>query len=315
MRQLVHSVALASPRIQPFGALILALWLAACSQAPQQIPPVEDRSMVQRTVPPARPASAANPSVQTISPTSPNTAKPVVDPSTLPGAENAGKPGYYTVVRGDSLSRIGLEHGQGWRDLARWNQLSNPNEIEVGQVLRVVPPDALPEANGVVSRPVTSGKPATTPPVAPASSASSASARAPSASTASAPASALAGPAPAFAWPVRGAVLAPFDEARNKGLDFDGKAGDPVMAAADGQVVYAGSGLRGYGQLVIIKHDQNFLSAYAHNQKLLVQEDQKVNKGQVIAEMGSSDADRVKLHFEIRRQGKPVDPSRWLPAR
>ena len=110
-------------------------------------------------------------------------------------------------------------------------------------------------------------------------------------------------------------MIAGFDESRNKGYDIAGKAGDPVLAAADGRVVYAGAGLRGYGNLVILKHNNTFLTAYAHNQTLLVKEDQSVRKGQKIAEMGSTDADRVKLHFEIRRQGKPVDPSRYLPAR
>lgn len=110
-------------------------------------------------------------------------------------------------------------------------------------------------------------------------------------------------------------VLAGFDEQKNKGLDIGGKAGDPVLAAADGRVVYAGAGLRGYGNLIILKHNNTYLSAYAHNQTLLVKEDQTVRKGQKIAEMGSSDSDRVKLHFEIRRQGKPVDPARYLPMR
>jgi lipoprotein NlpD len=120
----------------------------------------------------------------------------------------------------------------------------------------------------------------------------------------------------AFMWPANGPLLNGFDEAKNKGLDIGGKAGDPVMAAADGQVVYAGSGLRGYGNLLILKHNSTFLTAYAHNQSLLVKEDQKVKKGQKIAEMGNSDSNSgVKLHFEIRRQGKPIDPSKFLPAR
>ncbi|MFT4196118.1 peptidoglycan DD-metalloendopeptidase family protein, partial [Ottowia sp.] len=118
-----------------------------------------------------------------------------------------------------------------------------------------------------------------------------------------------------FIWPASGQVVARFDEAKNKGLAIAGKAGDPVVAAADGRVVYAGAGLRGYGNLIILKHNNTFLTAYAHNQTLLVKEDQTVKKGQKIAEMGSTDADRVKLHFEIRRSGKPVDPSRYLPAR
>jgi lipoprotein NlpD len=120
----------------------------------------------------------------------------------------------------------------------------------------------------------------------------------------------------AWAWPTQNAtVLAGFDEVKNKGLDIAGKAGDPVLASADGRVVYAGAGLRGYGNLIILKHNNTFLTAYAHNQTLLVKEDQTVRKGQKIAEMGATDTDRVKLHFEIRRQGKPVDPARYLPQR
>ena len=118
-----------------------------------------------------------------------------------------------------------------------------------------------------------------------------------------------------WTWPATGAVVNGFDEARSKGLAISGKAGDPVFAAADGRVVYAGSGLRGYGNLVIVKHNNTYLTAYAHNQSLLVKEDQVVRRGQKIAEMGSSDAERVQLHFEIRRLGKPIDPARLLPSR
>jgi lipoprotein NlpD len=116
-------------------------------------------------------------------------------------------------------------------------------------------------------------------------------------------------------WPATGAVVSQFDEGKTKGLAISGKAGDPVLAAADGRVVYAGSGLRGYGNLVIVKHNSTYLTAYAHNQALLVKEDQPVRKGQRIAEMGSSDAERVQLHFEIRKQGKPIDPAKLLPLR
>ncbi|MDB5886404.1 MAG: peptidase, partial [Polaromonas sp.] len=116
-------------------------------------------------------------------------------------------------------------------------------------------------------------------------------------------------------WPAQGTLVAGFDEAKNKGLDISGKSGDPVVASADGRVVYSGAGLRGYGNLIILKHNNTFLTAYAHNKSLLVKEDQTVKKGQKIAEMGNSDADKVKLHFEIRRQGKPVDPAKYLPAR
>ena len=240
----------------------------------------------------------------------------------LPGAENAGKPGYYTVKPGDTLIRIGLESGQSWKDIARWNNLENANLIEVGQVLRVAPPLAPSQAvaadTGVVTRPVASSALA---PVVPASTPKPAASAAPSTVVAVAPATPAPAPAPAgeddlaFIWPASGSLIAGFDEARNKGYDIAGKAGESVLAAADGRVVYAGAGLRGYGNLVILKHNNTFLTAYAHNQALLVKEDQTVRKGQKIAEMGNTDADRVKLHFEIRRQGKPVDPSRYLPAR
>jgi len=119
----------------------------------------------------------------------------------------------------------------------------------------------------------------------------------------------------AWIWPANGTVIGQFSESGAKGIAIGGKAGDAVVAAGDGKVVYAGTGLRGYGQLIIVKHNATFLSAYAHNQKLLVKEGQTVSKGQKIAEMGNTDADQVKLHFEIRRQGKPVDPMKYLPQR
>ncbi|HQZ06494.1 MAG: peptidoglycan DD-metalloendopeptidase family protein [Rhodoferax sp.] len=255
-----------------------------------------------------------------------------------PGFENAGKAGYYTVKPGDTMTRIGLETGQSWRDIARWNGLVNPNLIEVGQVLRVVPPlpatvASVPPATVIAAAPKSAASAAVAP-VAPAASATGAT-TAPVqgsavTSTAVAPSSVTATPVPpaqvgnttapsedevALIWPASGAVLAGFDEIKNKGLDIGGAAGDPVFAAADGRVVYVGSGLRGYGNLIILKHNNTYLTAYAHNQALLVKEDQTVRKGQKIAEMGNSDADRTKLHFEVRRQGKPVDPVKYLPAR
>lgn len=116
-------------------------------------------------------------------------------------------------------------------------------------------------------------------------------------------------------WPANGKIVGTFSENGSKGVDIAGKAGDPVIAAGDGKVVYSGTGLRGYGKLVIVKHNNTYLSAYAHNQNILVKEGQAVSKGQKIAEMGNSDADQVKLHFEVRRQGKPVDPLKHLPPR
>jgi lipoprotein NlpD len=239
-------------------------------------------------------------------------------------ADNAGKPGYYSVKSGDTLIRIGMDNGQSWRDIARWNNIENPNLIETGQVLRVTPP----EETGVVVRPVSSTNVVTSPAPAntasaPAPASNTASVRPPASAAnppnASTPANNLANSDSAedtvsFQWPTRGNVLAGFDEVKNKGIDIAGKAGDPVLAAADGKVVYAGSGLRGYGNLVILKHNNTYLTAFAHNQSLLVKEDQAIKRGQKIAEMGNSDADQVKLHFEIRRQGKPVDPAKYLPA-
>ena len=238
----------------------------------------------------------------------------------LPGAENAGKAGYYTVKPGDTMIRIGLENGQNWRDIARWNSLENPNLIEVGQVLRVLPPAT--DAGQVVARPVLPGSVAAAP-VQPASAARPGAAVAsglPGSVLAPAPAPSVA-PPPAgdedvgWIWPAQGALMAGFDDAKNKGVDIAGRAGDAVIASADGRVVYAGAGLRGYGNLIILKHNNTFLTAYAHNQTLLVKEDQTVKRGQKIAEMGNSDSDKVKLHFEIRRQGKPVDPAKYLPPK
>ena len=119
----------------------------------------------------------------------------------------------------------------------------------------------------------------------------------------------------AWMWPADGKVIAGFDDAKSKGIDISGKLGQQVLAAGAGKVMYAGSGIRGYGNLVIVKHTNNLLSAYAHNKSILVKEGQSVTKGQKIAEMGNSDSDAVKLHFEIRQQGKPVDPSKFLPSR
>jgi lipoprotein NlpD len=255
----------------------------------------------------------------------------------LPGAENAGKPGYYMVKPGDTLIRVGLESGQNWRDIQRWNQLDNPDLIEVGQVLRVVPPGQDPtqvatrpvaapriEPRPIDAKPIPVPVPAVVPVPVPATPSASATGAASAAGAASASAAA---PTPAAAparegddnvnwmWPAQGAVVGSFEDTRSKGVAIGGKLGDPVFAAADGRVVYAGSGLRGYGNLVIIKHNETLLTAYAHNQALLVREDQVVRRGQKIAEMGSSDTDRVKLHFEVRRRGKPIDPTKVLPAR
>ncbi|MGJ7579992.1 peptidoglycan DD-metalloendopeptidase family protein [Variovorax sp. RHLX14] len=290
--------------------LALTLAIAGCTAPPRGPAPVEDRGTMTR----APGASTAMPGASGVSPlTVDASGKP------LPGIENYGKPGYYAVRPGDTIRRIGNETGQTWQNIVRWNNLENADLIEVGQVLRVIPPG---ETGSVVARPVTP-QPAIVPavpavpavPGTPGASGNGAVVAATPSAPAKSPVAAGGDEELGWIWPARGALIAGFDEAKNKGYDIGGKAGDPVIAAADGRVVYAGAGLRGYGNLIILKHNNTYLTAYAHNQSLLVKEDQSVQKGQKIAEMGSSDADRVKLHFEIRRQGKPVDPSRYLPSR
>ena len=117
-----------------------------------------------------------------------------------------------------------------------------------------------------------------------------------------------------FIWPARGKILAGFAEPRSKGIDIDGKVGDPVVAAAAGRVTYTGTGIPGLGRLVVIRHDNGFITVYAHNRSILVKEQQSVTRGQKIAEIGNSDADRPKLHFQIRKGSAAVDPLRYLPA-
>ncbi|MFT4171346.1 MAG: peptidoglycan DD-metalloendopeptidase family protein [Rhodocyclaceae bacterium] len=280
------------------------------------------------------------------------------------------RPGYHIVKKGETLYSIALEYGQSYRDVATWNNLVNPGVIEIGQELRVQPPEG--SAVGVVQSPVIEVRPLDGMP--PPASGSAPIASAPvqgDASTKSEPrggrvaysaeawaavqngAKPQAAPAPIapphaavptpipaptasepvstapkgdgaaavsedglnWMWPTNGKVVAAFSDATNKGVDIGGTAGQPVVAAEAGRVVYVGSGLRGYGNLVIIKHNDTFLSAYAHNKEVLVKEGQAIQKGQKVATMGDSDADRVKLHFEIRRQGKPVDPTKYLPTR
>jgi lipoprotein NlpD len=313
------------------AALMLAAVcaLAGCATS-RQPAPVEDRAPLARA-----PQAGAAPSGAASAPAGTTAALPTpIDPNAKPGAENAGKPGYYTIKPGDTLIRVGLETGQNARDIARWNNIDNPNSLEVGQVIRVAPPGVDAAATGsrgvntarVDARPL-DAKPApaasaagTAPPLAAPSITPSVPvlppvAAAPPAASGSPPAAREPDDDVNWTWPATGPVIGGFDETKSKGLAISGKAGDPIFAAADGRVVYAGSGLRGYGNLVIVKHNNTYLTAYAHNQLLLVKEDQVVRRGQKIAEMGSSDAERVQLHFEIRRQGRPIDPARLLPSR
>lgn len=310
------------PRVAAVGALLLA---AGCVTQ-QPAPVVERAPQTFRT-----PGSVAS----------------VPAGAAAPGARS------YAVRPGDTLYSIAIEHSMDYRELARLNGIVDANSIEVGQVLALAPatgPGQAPapavkggDEAGVVVTPLRSPSAADAPPppaakasTAPPPTLSGAVKREPAPQKLPYSAETLARlrggePQPAtpaqapksgaarvdglsWGWPTSGSLAGGFTEA-SKGLNLVGRRGQPVYASAPGKVVYSGSGLRGYGQLVIIKHNQAYLSAYAHNSKLLVKEGQSVGRGQQIAEMGDSDAGRVQLHFEIRRFGKPVDPMRYLPNR
>jgi lipoprotein NlpD len=221
--------------------------------------------------------------------------------SAAPTASIPTPPGYYRVKRGDTVLRIALDQGQSYRDIVRWNNLTDPNLIEVDQLLLVRPP-----AGKMTVKPLTADTPSAaqknadqrmTPPADPKIEAVKPDA-----------------PPPGIrlSWPAKGKVVEDFIDGKNKGIDIAGKLGDPIQAASDGKVVYAGNSLRGYGNLVIVKHDNTYLTAYAHNRNLLVKEGDSVRKGQTIAEMGDTDTNSVRLHFELRVNGKPVDPLPFL---
>jgi lipoprotein NlpD len=306
--------------------IALALVLAGC--AARRPAPVSDRMVA----PPSPPVAEA--------------------PASAP--ETADKPvATHVVKRGETLVGIALQHGLDYRELAAWNNVTNPNRIETGQVLVLAAPAGMPALAAPVTTPlVQAGPPIEARPLSntPASKVEPRATKVPFSERALAqmnaadasgfpvgaatpaeappptPPAAVPTPAPEpeksagtdnedvdWMWPAKGKVLVVFTEAA-KGMDIAGRKGAPVLAAAGGRVVYAGAGLRGYGKLVIIKHNNTWLSAYAHNENILVKEQQDVKKGQKIAEMGSSDTDQVKLHFEVRRQGKPVDPAKILPA-
>lgn len=254
--------------------------------------------------------------------------------------------GQHVVQKGDTLYAIAFQNGLDYRDLASWNNLDSPDIIKIGQVLRLTPPEGsaatakdvetlplretglsspqpleksppvltepkaqrLPysEANwaavsgaGAAPAPVAQ-KPAEAPPATAADSAAS-----------SAPSAGQAG----WRWPADGKLLGTFGQGGGKGIDIAGERRAPVLAAASGKVVYSGDGLRGYGKMLIVKHSDEFLTAYAHNESLLAKEGDWVKGGQKIAEMGDTGSDRVKLHFEVRQYGKPLDPLKYLPER
>jgi lipoprotein NlpD len=310
--------------------IIVALVVAGCvSTRPA---PVSERTPPPRKAAPAAPVVAAKPA-----------------PSVRP-AEAKGDT--YTVKPGDTLYSIALEHGLDYRELAIWNGIDNPSALRVGQQLRVIPPASaavtapLKGPSGTVQATPLGGAPAASPSASPAAPAPPGSAvvvteprgvRVPYSDQALAQVGkpeAAAAPAPRaeapradgpgeaargpddldWSWPVKGKVIGTFNDSTSKGIAIAGKPGQPVLASAPGRVIFSGTGIRGFGKLIVIKHNNTYLSVYAHNSELSVKEGQNVAKGQKIAEMGSTDADRVKLHFEIRRFGKPVDPMKLLPA-
>lgn len=255
------------------------------------------------------------------------------------------RPASYTVQKGDTLYSIALEHGYDYKDLADWNSISAPYTIRIGQILRMGPAQAettapLKAAPPLAAKALPAEPTLKTEPKAiklPYSDQALAQLEkvedkhAPIATPKIEPAKAeppkpAVTPEPAnpntpdeeekvdWGWPAEGKILTNFNDNGNaKGIDIGGSLGQPVFASAAGKVVHTGSTLRGYGKLIIIKHNKSYFSVYAHNNQILVREGQTVVKGQKIAEMGSSDADRVKLHFEIRRMGTPVDPLKYLP--
>jgi lipoprotein NlpD len=203
--------------------------------------------------------------------------------------------------------RIALDNGQSYRDIAAWNNITDPNLIEVDQLLRVRPPPG----PRVSTKPIEPLKPADSKDAKAVADKKAAPKKVEEKEVTEAKADAVDPPIK-LSWPAKGKVVEEFSEGKNKGIDIAGKLGEPIQAASDGKVVYAGNSLRGYGNLVIVKHDNTYLTAYAHNRSLLVKEGDSVRKGQRIAEMGDSDANMVKLHFEVRVNGKPVNPIQFL---
>ena len=307
-------------RMRTAWLAVMLLGLAGCSST--GMAPVDERSPAHR----AAKAEGTRP------------ATPQIAPSTN---------GLHTVARGDTLYAIAFANGLDYREIAIWNQLESPDRILVGQVLRLTPPAGAVEIKPLDDEPAPSARPLADPPVLrepqaqllvyseanwaqvsgahpvpvqrrplrPVRRLRHRRAAAPAETKPAVAESAASASVDTWLWPVDGKVIGRFGAAGGKGIDIAGPRNTPVRAVASGKVVYSGSGLRGYGRLLIVKHAGEFLSAYAHNETILVKEGDMVTAGQKIALMGDSDADRVELHFEIRRYGKPLDPLTYLPER
>ena len=305
-----------------FAALVAMSVIGGCATKTSRAPVIDRLPASQTTAPSASPA-----------------AKP---------KEPDWRPATYTVQKGDTLYSIALEYGQDYREMAEWNGIQAPYTIRIGQTLRLassqtdtttplkLPPTLeakpLPSTeSGLKSEPKAVKqaysaqtlaqlvKPELKPvPIAPTKPeiAKTELTKPMAAHEPTKPDAAVdEEDSLDWGWPASGKILANFnDNGNSKGVDIGGNPGQTVSASASGKVVHTGSTLRGYGKLIIIKHNKHYFSVYAHNNQVLVREGQTVVKGQKIAEMGDSDADRVKLHFEIRRLGKPVDPLKYLPS-
>ena len=246
---------------------------------------------------------------------------PYDDPNRSAGSYQLTPDGYYRVRQGDTLHAIAFSMGKDWRDIASWNDIRAPYTIYPDQELRLTAPAGGSARTTAATAAQSGSKVSTSQGVtitkaAPAKGSGSKTYDAPVAAKPAPPPTTTAVP-DAWLWPTEGRVISRFkpnDPAR-KGLDIGGKEGQAVVASAAGQVVYSGSGLLGYGELIIIKHNESLLSAYAHNRKRLVKEGDAVKAGQRIAEMGSNDRNQAMLHFEIRSNGNPQDPLKYLPGR
>lgn len=280
----------------------LGVLLSGCAEHPPAV--IEDRSVKQIDVAPE--VRQSTPSEQSSSPSE----QEVVDTGLPQGPD-------YRVQQGDTLYSVAFRLGMDYRMLAQFNEIEPPFTILVGEPLRTVPAVSPPQPapDSAVSTPVIT--PNTPPKQVPKPTTAAVTPVAEKKLVAVTPAEPKLTNAPVsrWLWPASGTVSRRFADDRNKGLDLVGQRGDPVVATAHGVVVYAGSDVTGYGALLIVKHNDTYLSAYGHNDALLVTEGALVAAGETIARMGSTSAESVKLHFEIRRNGVPIDPMTVLPRR